>query len=348
MAATDGPAPDPVALFRSLAATPWAYDLFQALRRIECLYARQPRFGRALRPRDEPVRVGQEASVAFATSTVSALEMDGTRPPRLEQRAFGLLGPNGPLPLHLTEYVRDRLLHHDDPTLARFLDILHHRWTLLFYRAWADAQPTVQHDRPAEDRFATYVSTFAGLGAPALQDRDSVPDDAKRFLVGRLGPAVKNADGLAAILSEYFSVPVRVEEFVPSWLELPPDQRTALGGAPREAGRLGEGTVLGTRVCDAQSTFRIVVGPVNAERYERFLPGGPSLQRLGDWVRNYVGFEFDWQVQVLLERDEVPAVRLGREGRLGRTAWLGIRRSERDADDLLMAPERDLAAGKAA
>jgi type VI secretion system protein ImpH len=76
------------------------------------------------------------------------------------------------------------------------------------------------------------------------------------------------------------------------------------------------------------------------DRFADFLPGGRSLPVLVDWVRNHVGVEFDWETQLVLARDEVPAVRLGREGQLGRTAWLGTRRAVTDADDLTFPPER--------
>ncbi|MBN9253008.1 MAG: type VI secretion system baseplate subunit TssG, partial [Mesorhizobium sp.] len=33
----------------------------------------------------------------------------------------------------------------------------------LFYRSWADAQPTVQLDRPEEDRFQLYMGALVGL-----------------------------------------------------------------------------------------------------------------------------------------------------------------------------------------
>ena len=340
MAATDGRASARLALFAALGRAPWTFVFFQALRRIEGLFADKPRLGRALRPRDEPVRLSQEASVAFAPSTLSACDANDGRPPRLEQRFFGLLGANGPLPLHITEYVRERLIHNGDPTLARFLDLFHHRMALFFYRAWAEARPTVHHDRPEQDRFTAYVGSLSGHGMPGVAQRDAVPDHAKRFFVGHLARNPKNAEGLASIVEGFFRLPARVDQFVLGWLELPRDQRTVLGGEPRLSGVLGRGTVIGERVRDVQSRFRAVLGPMDLDRFCDFLPGGRSLDRLRDWVRNYVGFEFDWDVQLVLARDEVPGIRLGREGRLGWTTWLGARQAATDADDLILSPER--------
>lgn len=341
MATTDGRASTRVALFEALASAPWSFDFFQALRRIEGVSPDRPRLGKAVRPSDEPVRLSQEASMAFAPSTLSAFEeQKGGLPPRLEQRVFGLLGPNGPLPLHLTEYARERLRHDGDPTFVRFLDMFHHRMALLFYRAWAEARPTVQHDRPDEDQFAVYAGSLAGYGSPARRRRDTVSDHAKLFFLGHLARNAKNAEGLASILEGYFGLPARVEQFVLGWLWLPPEQRTILGGEARPAITLGSGLAVGERVRDVQSRFRIVMGPMNFDRYFDFLPGGRSLARLMDWVRNYVGFEFDWEVQLMLARDEVPGISLGREGHLGWTTWLGARRAATDANDLILVPER--------
>jgi type VI secretion system protein ImpH len=340
VAATDGRATARLALFAALARAPWTFDFFQALRRIEGLFPDRPRLGKALRPGDESVRLSQEASVSYAPSTLSACETVDGRVPRLEQRVFGLLGPNGPLPLHITEYARERLLHNRDATLVRFLDLFHHRMALFFYRAWAEARPTVHQDRPDEDRFSVYVGSLAGHGLPATRDRDAVPDHAKRFFVGHLARHAKNAEGLASIVEGFFRLPARVDQFVLGWLALPNDQRTVLDGRQRLSGQLGRGTVIGRRVRDVQSRFRIVVGPMDLDRFRDFLPGGLSLERLTHWVRNYVGFEFDWDVQLVLARDEVPGIRLGREGQLGWTTWLGSRPAVTDADDLILTPER--------
>jgi type VI secretion system protein ImpH len=77
---------------------------------------------------------------------------------------------------------------------------------------------------------------------------------------------------------------------------------------------------------------------MDLDRYHAFLPGGASLVRLVDWLRNYVGYEFDWELQLVLAHDEVPGIRLGREGLLGWTTWLGPRPASTDAGDLVLAP----------
>src|SRR3954469_15792230 len=59
------------AFFHALAAEPFRFDFFQAMRRLETLFADKPRFGKALRPKDEPVRLAQEPSLSFAPAALS-------------------------------------------------------------------------------------------------------------------------------------------------------------------------------------------------------------------------------------------------------------------------------------
>jgi len=337
MGATLGRETDVIAFFAALAEAPYRHDFYQTLRRLECLYSEKPRWGRALRPVDEPVRFGQDPDLSFAPSPLASFEagVEG-KPPRLQVRLFGLLGPNGPLPIHITEYARERLRHAGDPTLGRFLDLFHHRFLTLFYRAWAQAQPHVNRDRPHEDRFAVYVGAFMGMSSPAFSNRDAVPDLAKLFHIGALVRQTRNAEGLIAILHHFFRVPVRVHEFVGHWMLLSPGERTYL---KREGASLGAGAVLGSRVWDRQHKFRIALGPLTFAQYEQFLPGGRMLQKLVDWVRLYLGFELDWDVRLLLEKDDVPPLTLGTAGRLGWTTWLGHRRANTEADELCLDAE---------
>jgi type VI secretion system protein ImpH len=325
-----------LALFQALAENPHAYDFYRALREIECAFPERPRIGEARRPQDEPVRFGQDPSLAFAPSTLAAfVRGEDGKPPRLVQSFFGLLGPNGALPLHLTELARDRVRNSGDPTLIRFLDVFHHRLIALFYRAWARAQPTVSIDRSERDRFALYIGAFVGLAENRMRGRDAVPDAAKLAFAGLLGRGVRNADGLVAILRDFFRVPVAIQQWVAHWMALPESLRTRLGD-PQVCG-LGVTAVAGSRVWDLQSRFRVIVGPLSYSDYERFLPGGDSYRKLGDWIRNYVGFELKWDARLKLEAQQVPPLLLGYSGRLGWTTWLGTRLNEAPADDLVLA-----------
>jgi len=325
-----------VALFEALAAGPHRFDFFQALREVECAFPDRPRIGESRRPQDDPVRFGQDPSLAFAPSTLSAFEQGTeTAPPRLVQSFFGLLGPNGPMPLHLSEFARDRMRNSRDPTFVRFLDVFHHRMVSLLYRAWAHGRPTTSLDRRERDGFVLYLGALVGLQGAAMRDRDAVPDAAKRSFAGTLGRQTRNAEGLESILQGFFRVPVRVEQFVAHWMHLPEHLYSRLGD--RQGGQLGDSAVIGSRVWDLQSKFRIVVGPLSWSEYERFLPGEESYGKLRDWVRNYVGFEYAWDCRLALDRSEVPPLMLGYSGRLGWTTWLNTRVSEQDADDLVLA-----------
>jgi len=327
-----------VELFEALEREPWAFDFLQAMRRIECTFPDKPRWASALRPQDEPVRLGQEASMSFAPASLSGFRTQEERPPRLEVRFFGLLGPNGPLPMHLTEYARHRLLHNGDNTFVRFLDIIHHRFLALFYRSWAQAQPTVSLDRPQQDRFATYVGSLVGIGQPTLEKRDHVPDNAKRFHAGLLARQVRNAEGLQTLLASYFELPVQVEQYVGHWMQLRERDHSRLGRS-----RLGVDALLGRRVWDRQSKFRVHIGPMSLAQYQAFLPGGDTLPRLADWVALYTNRELTWDTRLKLRHDEVPPLELARGARLGWTSWLGKRKTALDADDLVLDAERLLA-----
>lgn len=323
---------------RQLRDDPYAFNFLNAVRLIECAHPEMPRLGTSQRPVEDPVRLTQEPSLAFESSTISAFEYatDG-RASRLRSRFLGVFGPNGPLPLHLTEYARDRIRHHRDSTLAAFADIFHHRMLSLFYRAWANTEPTVHYDRTQSDRFAYYVGSTFGLGLEELFGLDRVPDRYKLYFAGLLACQTRHPEGLESMLVCYFRVPVVVREFIGEWLDLPESGLWRLGSSPL-TGTLGESVVVGARVFSCQSKFRLAIGPVTLERYHSFLPGGECLAHLVALVRTYAGDEMAWDINLILRQDEIPPLLLDGNQRLGWTTWLGDRQNESDADDLLLNP----------
>ena len=330
--------PTEKSVIERLQETPYRFEFYQAVRLFECRHPDLPRIGQSQKPGQDPIRFGQEPSLAFAPASLSALEYRAeSKIPKLLVQFMGLLGPNGPLPNHITQYVKDRLHNDRDRTLACFLDIFHHRAISLFYRAWASNQPTISRDRPGEDRFARYIDSLIGIGFDSQQNRDSIQDDAKRYFAGRLALQNRNAEGLESIVGDYFGVETRIQQFIGQWVDLPPEYHCRLGESPC-SGCVGQTAIMGTRFWDCQQKFRLIMGPLSLEQYQRMLPGDRSYLRLRDWIRNYVGFHLSWDLQLILKIGEAPRIQLGSQGKLGWTTWMVTEKLDRLGDDLILQP----------
>lgn len=323
--------PEPADLSPLLEA-PQRFGLFAALRMIEAAYPDRPRLGEARRARNEPVRLGQPPHLHFAPASIAAFTAgrDG-RPSRLLTYAFGLFGPQGPLPLHVSREAFIRTRHRSDPTLADFCNVFHHRLLALYWRAYAKARPAVEHDRPETSRFRNRLGAVIGLAGPAFFGRSALPDRFSLSAAGLLALQTRPAEALSRLVALYFAVPARVQEFVGAWLDIPPRLCTRL-----DAGRLGRDTVVGTRVYLRHHRFRLVLGPLRLAQFLGFLPDGDARATLDAMVRRVAGPELDWDVQLVLRRDEVPAIHLDSTARLGWTSWFTTPQRGQDADEVVL------------
>jgi type VI secretion system protein ImpH len=334
MAGPTRQSPDPVAVTMPLAADPTQFTLFGALRLIEQAYRDQPRLGEARKASDDPVRLAQPPIQHFAHSDVAGYSVDPDRSrPRLLEHSFGMFGPNGALPLHLTEYAQARQKHADDPTFSDFVNLFQHRLIALFYRAWANADPATNHDRPERDRFQGYIGALMGLAPESARRRDAANDLAKFARCGRYASHARSADDLRNILADYFELPITVRQFVGSWLDIPPDSWSRLGGI-REYALLGSGATLGGSSWQCQHRFEVAIGPLSLAQFRDFLPGSRGLEELRALVKLFTNREWAFQVRLLLRDVEVPGMVLGSAGELGWTSWVGGRRVI--ADDVVL------------
>ncbi|MGH7994760.1 MAG: type VI secretion system baseplate subunit TssG [Opitutaceae bacterium] len=337
MADTDGDAAGPVGPPEGLAGlldNPGRYDFFGALRLIQTRMA-MPSIGTAIRPGEERLRLAQDPSLGFAPTAMSGAAWDPERERLSLKLCFsGLLGPNGPMPMHLTEYIIDRRRHSDDPTLEQFLNLFHHRFYSLLYRAWALNQPTVDFEEKGGRRFSHYVACLAGLGTAGAAEPGQVTEAARLFYSGWMGGLGRSAAGLGAILSDFLAVSAEVRSFQGMWLELPEDSRCRLGASP-STGVLGSTCIAGERAWVSHLKFRIRMGPLTWKEYESLLPGGRAFAQLAEWVRSYIGEEFFWELQLVLRGDHIPEARLGGIARLGWSTWLGRPADCEVVDDLI-------------
>ena len=309
-----------------LLGEPWAFDFFATMRRLERSFPDRPRIGDSEAMRDDYVRLGEDPYLDFPASTIAAARRDESGEIRLFVKFLGFLGPQGALPLASTEEAYLWVLARDD-AFPRFLDLFNNRFLQLFFRAWADSRPIAHHDRPQDDRFADYVGSMIGIGTKRYLDLDSIADMGKLGFAGLIAPQTKSASRLAGFLSGLFRVRADVEQFVGSWLELDPDERTMLG--ERHAG-LGVDMLLGRSVYSVQDKIKIRIYVRDLAQYRRFLPVGDLCKPLADAVFFYCGAQLDWEVELAIPVGAVEPMRLGRSGELGWTGWMSPNWSDRD------------------
>ncbi len=316
----------------------YRFSFFQAVRLLQLQAKEREPVADAVDPARETVRFRSHASLGFPPSEIVDLvpALPGTDGPVQMTVAFeGLTGPLGILPDPYTELVIERNLYKDG-SLQAFLDLFNHRFLSLFYRAWEKYRLPVTFERSGADPFSERLFHLIGLGTPGLRGRMTVPDQALLHYAGLIAQRPTSAEAVRAVLSDYFGVPVSVAQFHGQWLPLEEENLSRLGTANCE---LGRNFVTGDRVFVSQSKFRLRVGPLTLAQFVGFLPPGPAYRPIADLTRFLAGSEFDFEVQLVLRREEVPSCQLGGAAlapMLGWTTWLQTGPPARDASEVVL------------
>jgi type VI secretion system protein ImpH len=305
---------------------PWRFDYFTVLRHLERNNPDKPRIGDSAVRQEEFAHLGQDAFMDFPASNLARAEENAGKPIKLFFKFLGLLGPQGALPLATTEEAYHYVIAQDD-AFPRFLDIFNHRFLQLFFRAWADSRPIVQHDRPELDRFIAYIGSAIGVGSAPYRDLDSIPDAVKLGYAGLLGAQAKSASRLAAAIRGLFGVEVEIDEFVGTWLQLEGSGQTMLGSTHAV---LGQDVLLGKAIFSVQDKIRIRVFANSLDQYARFLPTGDLCEPLADLVFFYIGEQLEWDAELAIHAGAVAPMRLGKSGQIGWTSWMAPNWSSSD------------------
>lgn len=316
-----------------------SFEFFQAVTLLQRLRNQRLPVGRFSKPEDEAVHFRTNNILDFPASQIQQIDYPEDAPPQMLVNFMGLTGPMGVLPYCYTELILERA-RAKDRTLPAFLDIFNHRMISFFYRAWEKHRFPVTYYLGDEDLFTHHLLDLIGLGTPGLQNRQAVPDDALLHFAGLLGMQSRSAVALEAILSAYFQVPVEVEQFSGAWYRLDTATRTCMEEDDTDSQQLGGGAVVGDEIWDQRSRVRVKLGPLTLAQYRDFLPEGTAFEPLRAVTRFFCNDEFDFEVQLMLARDEAPRCEVGFEGdaapRLGWVTWLKSAPLDRDPGDTIL------------
>jgi type VI secretion system protein ImpH len=312
-------------LGEALREHPGRFNFFQIVRLIERMCSDKAPVGQFGPPDREALRFAVNNSLAFPPSQVHSLEWPEGQRPTVTVNFMGLTGPLGVLPWAMTELVRDRV-RAKDRTLRDFFDLFNHRMISLFYQAWKKYRFFVAYERDQQDRFSKYLMSFVGLGTEGLQKRQPVRDESLLYYCGLLSLQPRSAIALEQVVSDYFGVPVEVEQFVGAWHSVSVADQCRLEGGIEFSEQLGVGAIAGDEVWSHESRLRLRLGPLTIDQYLDFLPPGKAYHPLQAMLRFFTGYEFEYEVELVLMRDDVPSCELGRSEQampfLGWTTWM--------------------------
>jgi type VI secretion system protein ImpH len=232
---------------------------------------------------------------------------------------LSLYGSASPLPSFFTE----RLFDQDEDSLQRgFLDLFHHRLIALFYRTWEKYRYAAQFEDGGEDYYSQRLLDLLALDPARFPRGHHV--GRQRFLgfAGLLTQIPHSASSLGVALADYFpEIPVTVESYLGTWMEIPEGDRNRLG---RQNSSLGRNLSLGDRVYDLGCTFGVRMGPMGLGDFMSLLPESDRQGELREIVDVMNGDCLDYEVAMELKRDEVPPLQLSSpSSRLGWSTWLG-------------------------
>lgn len=332
---------------------PWRFAFFQAVRLLEAEARRTPGSS-AVEPRYRAT-LSRGFPAAEITGLRQTQDDEGRTRTEMEVGFIGLTGPLGVLPEHYLDLLY-RQVRNRDHALRDFFDLFNQRTVSLFHRAWEKYRPALAYERALrdagrDDPMSRLLACLTGLGTGGQADRQAFSDTVVLGYAGHFARQPRSVWALRRLLADHFAVPVALQQFIGRWLPMEPEQCSRLPGPEVPQGqfnRLGVDTVLGQRAWDEQGKFRLRIGPLDYRDFERLLPnadGGDSgLARLTDLTRFYVGLDLDFDIQLVLKRDQVPRLTLGRSStgvtpRLGWNTWLGHRAAYCDRQETLFEAE---------
>ena len=275
---------------------------------------------------DAALTAVMDATEVAALLSGTPTEFSGIERIEITPAFMSLLGSGGALPIFYTELLAERETYHRDTAARAFLDIFQHRAVSLFYESWRKNRMAVQFEGDRHNKFLPLVLSLAGTGQNALRERlrakqGGVADDTLAYFSGILQHRPVSAQVIKQMVSEYFQVPVRLDQFVGRWFTLPRDSATSLGMANSV---LGAGAVMGERVWQRDLRMCLTLGPMDREKFRRFLPGGTAALALRELLTMLTGVSLEYEVRLSLKASEVQGMRLSKSmGQASGGALLG-------------------------
>lgn len=299
------------------------FSLFQAVRLVRHLLAQRSDDSDAkegcrngLIP---GLRLKPHLSLGFPLAGVEQIDETDQGGFAITSNILGLYGSGSPLPTFYTEE-----LFADDATggqaVRGMIDVVNHRLFMLLFDAWAMYKSMVRIAEAGDETLIRRFYNVIGMDERSLEQAFKDPRILLRYS-GLFAMNSRSASGLESMLADALRVPVRIIQMVERKGLIPDEQRGKLGMNIR----LGMHSSLGREVAGRGGAFRIEIGPVTNNDYQRLVPGTNDYALLVSLTGLYVSSPLEYDVEIIMNKKEKPrTVCLGGEcfSRLGLDTWM--------------------------
>jgi type VI secretion system protein ImpH len=237
-----------------------------------------------------------------------------------------------------------------DFSLVDFLDMFHHRLISLFYLAWKRSRIAVNYRYGGLDRFSSQFRSLIGLGTSANRLPQGIAIESLLYFSGLLARRIPSVTAIESAVSHIAGQRAVVQQFIERTLQLSKDECTSVGKANSA---LGVNTICGSQVYENTSKFRVELGPMGSKDFVNFMPEGRLLHSIFALVRFIVGIEYEFDLCLILKRDQVAPTMLGKSTtgfapQLGWSTWIKAPDNVLPENQRILFQEADVIAVKAA
>ena len=264
------------------------------------------------------LRIQQPAMMSFAgreVQSISEFEIyDKKKLLDIKIRNFGMFAPYGPLPIHMTEHAIHQRLRWHTEAFNDLVNLPVNRLALLFYRAWAQLKPSVGADNLFENKFESKIGIFSGNNFSSNhEDIRKVRNRWPAAYVRKERPLYD----LARIINHFFDVGCKIIPRVGEWFDVPNEEHS---GSKLFKFKLGHSSI-GRRFFDPKFKFKVVIGPIDVNRYSLFERNTRHVNSIKRVVNDYVEHRYDSFFELCVQTSPEMSGRLG-SARIGRSSWL--------------------------
>jgi type VI secretion system protein ImpH len=194
----------------------------------------------------------------------------------------------------------------------------------------------------ADNKITSAIYSLMGFATKRHRDVLRLHEEVPLYYAGYFADQRRPAISLELMLNDFLGISVKVHQFHPRRLAISEEEQTRLGGLGAENSVVGQTAIAGATCLNRSGSIRITIGPVGYAQYLALMPDRLLYGQLTELIRLFCGPSINYDIQIVLKKEEIPQTRLDSNspvGRLGWDSWALQGAATKDSADTIFDPE---------